>query len=346
MAFLSMYMLSVMKDKRTGIISFLIKGILYPLSWIYSLCIYITDRSYSKGDNIPEKVAVPVISVGNITLGGTGKTPFAMYLADHFLSRGFSPAILIRGYGNDEDRMLRDELDGVKVFSGRDRVKNASSAVVQGSDIIILDDAFQHRKINRDVNILMLDASCPFGNGHIFPRGILREPISALGRADIIVLTKINKIDEYAKEVLVKKLTTMASGKPIVMMRHSAVSLKDVTGSMYAPKEIEFKKVCLLSGIADPEYFSFLVKEQKANISMRYDFPDHYAYKQRDIDIINRKCKQQNVETIITTAKDYIKIKELDVSDIEDRLFIMNIGVDIVSGKENLDARLNSFDHS
>ena len=110
--------------------------------------------------------------------------------------------------------------------------------------------------------------------------------------------------------------------------------------------EIAVKKVCLVSGIADPDYFSFLVKEQGANISARYDFPDHYAYGQRDIDTINRKCKQQNIEAIITTAKDYVKIKELDISDIEDRLFIMNIGVDIVSGKESLNARLNSFNHS
>jgi len=343
---LSMYILSVMRDKRTGIIPFLVKGILYPLSWIYSFCACAVDRSYSKGDKTSEKVNVPVISVGNITLGGTGKTPFAMYLADHFLSRGFSPSILIRGYGNDEDRMLRDELDGVRVLSGRDRVKNACLAVNRGADVIILDDAFQHRKINRDMNILMLDASYPFGNGHIFPRGILREPISAISRADIIVLTKINRIDEYAREVLVKKLKTIADGKLIVTMKHSALSLKDVTGSVYSPNEIAVKKVCLVSGIADPDYFSFLVKEQGANISARYDFPDHYAYGQRDIDTINRKCKQQNIEAIITTAKDYVKIKELDISDIEDRLFIMNIGVDIVSGKESLNARLNSFNHS
>jgi len=332
-----------MKDRKTGMIPLFIKGVLKVLSWIYTGCITIVDLLYRTGRRKEHKVRVPVISVGNITLGGTGKTPFIIFLADNFLARGFKPAVLTRGYGNDENRMLRDELEGVSVFSGQDRVKNALAALENGNNIILLDDGFQHRRIFRDLNILLLDAAYPFGNGFIFPRGILREPISAIKRADMIVLTKTDEIDEYAKEIIIKKIEGIVPGKPVVMTQHNVSYLKDVTGAIYSADSLFLKKVCIFSGIADPDYFGFLVKEKKANIAVRYDYPDHHVYSQRNINIIYKKCIENNIEKIITTSKDFIKIKDLDVSMIEDKLFIMNIAIDIVAGKEKLNAGLNSF---
>ncbi|MBU1083798.1 MAG: tetraacyldisaccharide 4'-kinase [Candidatus Omnitrophota bacterium] len=340
---LKMYLLSVMKDKRQGVIPFILKGALRVISWVYAICVALVDQAYRRGLREEYSAGVPVISVGNITLGGTGKTPFVILLADHFISRGAKPAILARGYGRDEDRMLRDELEGVPVFSGQDRVRAAQSAVRNGNDIIILDDGFQHRRIKRDMNILLLDAASPFGNFALFPRGVLREPRSALKRADMIVLTKTDKTDEYAKEILIKKIKALAPGVPVIITRHNIIHVKDVTGAIYSPKSLSLSKICAVSGLADPDYFNLMISRKGAKIALRFDFSDHYAYRQKDIDRILRRCREAGVEKIITTAKDYVKIKGLDISGIEDKLFIVDINIDVTEGREKLNAGLNSI---
>ncbi|MFH1836924.1 MAG: tetraacyldisaccharide 4'-kinase [Candidatus Omnitrophota bacterium] len=343
MNFFSLYMLSIIKDKRSGFIPFLIKGVLHAVSWIYLVSVKVIDQLYVKGYRTEEKADLPVISVGNITLGGTGKTPFTAFLSDHFVAKGFNPAILIRGYGNDENRMLRDENKGVSVFSGQDRVKNAQAALKNKNDLILLDDGFQHRRIKRDLNILLLDAAYPFGNGHIFPRGILRESISSMKRADIIVLTKVDMIDEYNKEVLVKKIEAIIPEKPIIMTRHRISYLNDVTGAIFQAKSLFLKKTCLVSGIGDPDYFKFLVKEKGSNVTVCFDYPDHYAYDQRDVNLIYKRCREENIEKIVTTAKDHVKLRELDISQIEEKLIVVNIVINIISGEEKLNARLDRF---
>ena len=336
------YIFSLMKDERGGFADITVKGLLRFLSWIYAAAIKLIDWTYRSGIRREYRMDVPVVSVGNITLGGTGKTPFTIFLADYFSAAEKRSAVLIRGYGRDESRMMKDELPEESVFVGQDRVRNARRAARSGWDVLILDDGFQHRRIGRDLNILMLDSVSPFGNGFLFPRGILREPVSSLKRADIFVLTKTDRIDTERRKDIVRELEKAAPGTPVVLTRHRPSFLTDVTGAAYPADSISGKRVCLVSGIMDPGYFAFLTEEKGAIIVSRRDYPDHYRYRQTDIDSIRAECADKGIERIVVTKKDHVKIKELDTSGIEDKLFVLNVVIDIVEGKERFIAGLSS----
>jgi tetraacyldisaccharide 4'-kinase len=337
-----LYMLSIMKDQRGGIFAAVLKSILRLLSWVYTGAIKIVDWAYTAGIRRVHEISIPVVSVGNITLGGTGKTPFTMFLANYYSGSGRKPGVLIRGYGKDERRMLRDELPDARVFAGQDRVRSARMAVKDGMDVLILDDGFQHRRISRDLNILMLDPDSMLGNSFLFPRGMLREPLSSVKRADVLVLSKIDKIGEERKKEIIQKLKAIAPDKVIVQSRHKPVFLNDVTGTVYSTESLKGQKVCLASGIADPEYFASLVKDLGAMIALRYDYADHYNYRQKDINMIYAAVKDKGIEKIITTKKDYVKMQHLNLLDIEEKVFILDIEVDVLEGKEALVDRLNS----
>jgi tetraacyldisaccharide 4'-kinase len=286
-------------------------------------------------------VDAPVVSVGNLTLGGTGKTPFSVYLADHFLAGGRKPAILIRGYGDDEHRMLRDELPDVPVYTGRDRVKSAETAIKRNADVLILDDGFQHRRIKRDLDILLVDSLRPFGNGFLFPRGVLREPASSVARADIIVVTKADKIGPKEKKDLFDGLSIAAPGKPVAFARHKVTFLSDVTGSSYSRDYLKGKRVCVVSGIADPDYFSETVSGLGGIVDESFDFGDHHSYTQKDIDLVARVAKDEKFDIIVITTKDHVKIKDLDISEIENKLIIIHVAVEFAEGEEKIIAGLN-----
>ena len=341
-SFFKLYMLSVMENRRGGICAAIIRGVLRVLSWFYAAAIKIIDYGYTSGIRRTHKMSVPVVSVGNITLGGTGKTPFTMFLANHFSDNGKKPAVLIRGYGDDERRMLCDELPDVPIFVGQDRVSSARTAITNGRDVLLLDDGFQHRRIARDLNILMLDSDSLSGDGSLFPRGTFREPVSSLKRADVVVLSKIDKLNGSEKEEAMQKLKALAPGKVLVTARHKPVFLNDVTGTVYSAESLNGRTVCLVSGIADPGYFALEVKNLGADIVERLDCADHHDYSQKDIDRIYTVISDQDIERIVTTKKDYVKMQRLDLSRIEEKLFILDIEMDIVGGKEALVDRLNS----
>jgi len=336
------YILSLMKDERNGKVDVMVKSFLKMLSWVYAWGVKFVDWQYRTGVRPVHKVSVPVISVGNITVGGTGKTPFTIYLADHFLNAEKNPAVLIRGYGDDEHRMLHDELPDVPVFVGQNRVKSANAAARRGLDVLLLDDGFQHRRISRDLNILLLDSAAPFGNGCLLPRGVLREPVPSLKRADMIVLTKSDRISAEEKHRLIGRLADLAPGIPVAVSRHKPVFFTDVTGAAYSLEDLKRKRMCLVSGIADPGYFALLVEGLGGMISARFDFADHHGYTQKDIDRIRARCSPDKIDAIVVTKKDYVKMRELDLSRIEEKLFILHIVIEIIEGKEKIIAGLNS----
>jgi tetraacyldisaccharide 4'-kinase len=337
------YMLSLMKNKRGGVFAFFIKGILRVLSWVYALAVKIVDYGYASGVRRRHKVSAPVISVGNITLGGTGKTPFTIMLANYFCEAGKKPAVLIRGYGSDEKKMLRDELPDVPIFVGQDRVRSAGRAIADGRDILLLDDGFQHRRIMRDLDILMLDGGSLLDEMFLFPRGTLREPLTSLERADILVISKADKLDKGQKEEVIRKLNIVAPGKPVITACHKPVFLNDVTGAVYPVENLGSQNVCIVSGIADPEYFSFLVRKNGATVALKLDYSDHHDYSQKDIDRIHAAAGGGDIDSIVTTKKDYVKMRLLDLSRIEEKLFILDIEMEIIEGKEALVGRLNSI---
>ena len=340
------YIVSLMKDENSGPLDLVCKGVLRVISWVYGVAIRLVDISYASGIRKTYRADMPVISVGNITLGGTGKTPFVIFLADYLQLNGKRPAILTRGYGKDECKMLKDELADVPVLVGQDRVKSARKALEENAGIIILDDGFQHRRIERDVNIVMIDCMRPFGNKNLFPRGILRESVSSLKRADMFVLTRTDRASHDSVNNTKDELNKLFPGRPVILTRYTPSFLTDVTGAACAISEMKDKKILLVSGIVDHDYFQFLVKDAAGVIASRIDYDDHHAYSQKDIDRIFTECQKKEIDIVMVTKKDYVKLEDLNISQIEEKLFVLNITVDITEGKEELLAGLNSINRS
>jgi tetraacyldisaccharide 4'-kinase len=249
-------------------------------------------------------------------------------------------AVLIRGYGEDEWKMLGDKLGvfGAKVFVGRDRVKSVKTVCLGGARSVILDDGFQHRRLERDLDIVLVDSTDPFGNRHIFPRGILREPLIDLKRAGIIVLTKTDRErDTAAIEGEIKKISP---GAAIVKAFHRPQGLSGLWGGgREALSSIDKKNVCIFSAICDPAYFRYTVERAGATIGREFIFPDHYVYKRKDLERIFRDCETRGIGVIITTEKDAVKLKKFDFKSAPG-IFALSVKFEITEGEEALDAEL------
>jgi tetraacyldisaccharide 4'-kinase len=295
--------------------------LLRVFSWMYLAIINIRLFLYEHGVLNRTKVDATVISVGNITVGGTGKTPFVIFLAELLRDSGLNVATVSRGYKaessdvivvsdgtevfttseecGDEPFLIARKTSGIVVLACKDRVKAAKFAVDNfHAQVIILDDAFQHLKIERDWDIVILDATTPFGNGELLPAGILREPKSHLKRADLLILNKSHNRRNA------KRLTEQLS---------EFVPKENIIRSVYEP-EIQFadKKILAVSAIGNPNYFHQLIKTQNANLMGKLTFPDHHDYTADDKIRIERIANQVNADLILTTEKDWVKLEKFE----------------------------------
>lgn len=304
-----------MSDRAGGIIASIIKLFLLLLSLVYYCAIKTFLLLYKVRILKSYRPQCKVISVGNITLGGTGKTPLVLAIARRLRSSGKRLAILIRGYKgeaklgtSDEVELLKRHLPNIPILVGRNRIKTAKEAVDSyGADIILLDDGFQHWRLSRDMDILTLDINNPLGNGWLIPRGILREPISSLKRADIFVLTKVGyDTDSIAKaQGLKNRLNTVNKDAIVFTSSYVPTMLYDIfEGKPISLSELNGKDLALICGIADPESFEEGVKSQGAKVVLKYYFLDHHKYDEREIEGIINECKRKGVDTIVTTEKD------------------------------------------
>ncbi|MBN1353500.1 MAG: tetraacyldisaccharide 4'-kinase [Candidatus Omnitrophica bacterium] len=332
------YMYDLMRDKSSGLTSRCIKYLLLPLSYIYGLLITCHNFLYGRGLMQGYKASVPVISVGNITLGGTGKTPFVVMLAELLTTKSKKPAVLIRGYGEDEWVMLQDKLKkcDIEVFVGRDRVKSSIEAGNRGASGIILDDGFQHRRLARNLDIVLLDSTNPFGNMALFPRGILREPASSLRRAHVIVLTKADK-GKKSLPALEREIAKIAPGKIIAKAIHKPFALLDPeTGEVKGLSAMSKKTVCLVSAVCDGSYFRYTMENIGAMVGLEFIFPDHHDYRKRELKNILKACQTKGISDIVTTEKDYAKLKNLPFATGKVRILVLGIEMEITDGKEKL----------
>jgi tetraacyldisaccharide 4'-kinase len=285
------------------------------------------------------------ISVGNLTVGGTGKTPLVIEIAREAVRRGLSTCILTRGYKGDssetlivsrgegptaewtitgdEPYLMAKKLKGVWIVKDKNRYRGG---LVGGKkDIYILDDGFQHWPLHRDVDIVVIDATRPFGNGRLLPLGQMREPPSALRRADIIV---INKTSVEMPE-LVQKIRRYNPSAPIYYSHYVIEGLSDTNGKNYPFEHIIGKRVFLFSGIGNPSYFASMLTAKKVNIAGMKAFRDHHHYETGDIRKILKSADDTGSEIILTTEKDMIKIDGLLDDKTRERVLSVKIKTEI-----------------
>jgi tetraacyldisaccharide 4'-kinase len=288
----------------------------------------------------PYRAPKPVISIGNITAGGVGKTPLVIWLARHLQDKGFKSIILTRGYmpqgSNDSDEvdMLNEQIPYIPVLAGANRLTNIKKVNgVLPVDVFICDDAFQHWPLKRDLNIVAIDAVNPFGNGYLLPAGVLREPLSALKRADVIVLTKTSGIGDlqglYAR---IKKINDRAL---VVESCHKTTDTENVFGKEALP--VDFLRNIPVVGfcaIGDPLSFETELKNSGAGIVKLFIYRDHYVYQRKDIERMVGFCRDQAVPILVTTHKDAVKLRIFKDLFEGLRLVYMPIQLEITKGSD------------
>jgi len=317
-------------EKNDSILSFF----LYVLSLLYGAVLKLRAVLYKTMILRSERLPCKVISVGNITAGGTGKTPMTVWLAEMLHSQGIRPVIISRGYkgkaekaggivsngreilmnsedSGDEPFMMAERLKNIPVIVGRNRIKSANLAIrLFNPDVILLDDGFQHLKLRRDINIVLMDSKSPFGNTHVMPRGMLREPLSALLRGDIFIFTRCNISAMIPKN----RLKKIISDKPIFTSYHSPyiykIINKENTNSQADIRGADIRKnrAVAFSGIAKNEDFLKTVKGFGCSIVRNFGYPDHHSYSIEDVNTITDAVKKAHADILITTEKDYARM--------------------------------------
>jgi tetraacyldisaccharide 4'-kinase len=332
------YLLSIMKGQRKGFLAQLIISLLVPLSLVYGLGVFLHRNLYRlKG---AYKAPKPVISIGNITVGGAGKTPLVIWLARKLQERGLQPVILIRGYmprgskDSDEADMLNEQISSIRVLTGADRVSNiVKSKDIQPVDVYIADDAFQHWPLSRDLNIVAIDAGNPFGNGHLLPAGILREGLNALKRAHVFVLTKMENSSNI--QVLSSQIKGINPKALIVESCYKSAGTVDVFSSECMPENfLNDKHVIGFCAIADPRAFESSLQKSAAKISLLFNYTDHHVYKSDDIGRMLDFCRLQEVRVLVTTHKDAVKLRAFKNLFEGFRLVYMPIQLEITKGED------------
>ncbi len=308
---------------------------LYLLSLLYGWAVRARALFYSLTLLKTKTLPCPVISVGNITVGGTGKTPLVMTLAKGLLDRGISVAILSRGYkgtttiepvvsdgksiflspeaSGDEPYLIAQVCKGVPVLIGKDRFATGRVALQRfRTKGLLLDDGYQHLPLHRDLDILLIDSHIGFGDHHLLPRGILREPLSHLRRAHLFLLTKVDDLE--TSQPLEKQIHDIHPQAQVFHSHYQPVRLAGPQGEEETPDSLKGKKILALSGIANPNSFSSLLRTCGAEIMGEVIFPDHHLYLPRDLSSIEEKSK--GVDWIVTTEKDMLKLRRLGIDHL------------------------------
>jgi len=296
----------------------LLRAILWLVHWPYRASVAVRNWLYDHGWLTVQYLPVPVVSVGNLTCGGTGKTPAVILLAKLAQELSYKPAVLMRGYKADgaqpadEQLLLEQALSDVPIVAGPDRVAGGRSAIEKhGADLLILDDGFQHRRLGRDLNVVLIDALCPFGHGYVLPRGLLREPPKQLQRADLIIVTRSDATCEGELAMLMDRLRRYNPICSIMQARHEPMHLVAADGAELALDRIKDQRAVAFCGIGRPEAFRSTLQTLGVHLADFVAFADHHRYSQHDVDRIVEKARRLGAALLLTTAKDWVKLRHL-----------------------------------
>jgi tetraacyldisaccharide 4'-kinase len=310
-------------------------------SGAYGVGIAARNAGFDRGWKQRHHASVPVVSVGNLTLGGTGKTPMVEWLARWYRRRGLRVVILSRGYGNtvgmnDEGLVLEENLPDVPHLQDPDRVALASIATHElESQLIVLDDGFQHRRLARDVDLVLLDALEPFGLGHLFPRGLLREPVRSLRRASVVVLSRADLVAAADRAAIRAEAERLAGPLRWVETRHAPLDLIDSEGNASSLNELAGQSVAAFCGIGNPEGFRrTLLPICRELLDLRV-FPDHHGYSAADVGSLECWAHDLGANFVLTTQKDLVKLRAGLLGPAP--LRALRIGLEVTAGGDIMD---------
>jgi tetraacyldisaccharide 4'-kinase len=281
----------------------LLHALLAPAEMLFRMAVWLRNRAYDAGVIATTRIEIPVVSVGNLTIGGAGKTPVARWVVDELLRRGYRPAVLHGGYAEDEPQLHRSWHPDVPVFAEKDRIAAARRAVACGATVVVLDDGFQHRRISKDLEILLIAAETWTAHPKLLPRGPWREGPGALRRADVIAVTRKTGTPEASLDV-VRQIATIAPGASLASVFLRPCGWHNAAGQVGHPDG----PVLGVVGIASPALFTENARALGADVTEVVVFPDHHEYSAADIQRIRVLAGDRS---IITTAKDQVKLSAL-----------------------------------
>lgn len=319
------------------------KFLLWMAAFIFWCVVMIRHGLYALGILKAHKFEPKVISIGNLTVGGVGKTPLVQYVAERLNKQSKKVVVLMRGYmtqanvKSDEAEVLRNNLDQIKVLTGKNRVQIAQEYLRNHhADVIILDDGFQHLRIHRDLDILVIDSTNPWGNGYLLPRGILRERLPAIRRAQVVILSKTDLAEENIEGIR-NKIKRINPDCLMVESIHRPVHLIDIeTEAQLELSFLQGKIICALSAIGSPDSFEDLLRKQGAVIEESYRFPDHHPFSDKDILNVLHFCKAHQIDTVVTTQKDAVKLEAI-LQELKPNIKFMYLSIQLTITRNEKD---------
>ncbi|MEX0677172.1 MAG: tetraacyldisaccharide 4'-kinase [Pirellulales bacterium] len=323
----------------------LVRAALAALAVPYTAAVRMRNRRYDAGRAPVTRLEVPVVSVGNITLGGTGKTPTVEWLARWFAGRGVRVGVVSRGYRskegrpNDEALELAQKLPDLAHVADTDRVRGARQAVGRfGCQLLLVDDGFQHRRLARDFDLVLIDALEPFGFGHVFPRGTLREPLSGWARADALMLTRADMVDAPGRAEIREHVTRYAPAALWLEATHAPQALLSASGAEQPLETLAGQRIAAFCGIGNPAGFRHSLAHCRYQVAASVEFADHMHYTPEDIREIARWADALDVAAVLCTHKDLVKVGEHWTCNIP--LWALAIRLEILAGQAPFEAAL------
>lgn len=353
--------LELIGGDRQGFLADVARGTLFAASLAYSAIIRIRNVVYDFIPGAVVRVSAPVISIGNITVGGTGKTPITAEVARMIVARGHRVAILTRGYKgtrrpaargigdesaetfSDEAMLLQRNCPQASVVINARRAQGAQDAIEAGAEVLVLDDGFQHRRLGRNLDIVLIDATAPFGFGCMLPRGLLREPRASLRRADLLVLTRSDQISDTERKLLRSRIERIANKPPIVEAEHKIVEFNDLRGETIPLDRAGAMRAVIFAGIANFDGFRHSVEQLGIEIAAAYEYPDHHDYTKEELSGLRDVAETLEANTILTTEKDAVKL-EHRWQDGDCRLLVLKLAIEFdEAGQRQLATKLDAL---
>lgn len=336
---------NLVSGRERGVVPSVARSVLRVAEIPYTAAVKIRNGRYDRGATVIHRVGVPVISVGNLTLGGTGKTPMVKWLARYFRERGVRVAIVSRGYGasagrqNDEALELQQSLPDVPHVQNPDRVAAARRAIDEyRAELIVLDDGFQHRRLGRDLDIVVLDALEPFGFDHVFPRGTLREPVAGLRRAQVVCLSRADVVTANERDATRRRVAELTPHASWCELSHAPSALVNASGETRPLADLGGQRVAAFCGIGNPAGFRHTLGATGCNVIAWHEFPDHHKYSSANLALLSEVISKSGATMAVYTQKDLVKISQSSLGGVP--LWAITIEMQFLTGEDAFECAL------
>lgn len=349
-------LIEIISKQRHDPLAILLRMGLGLLTPFYRLAIWWRNRRFDRDSqrdpaNLIKQVSAPVISIGNLTTGGTGKTPLVIWTARFLKHNNLRVAVISRGYGadtshpsdnrNDEAKEMELRLPNVPHLQDPNRYRVATIAVEElDSQIILLDDGFQHRQLHRELDIVLIDAINPFGYGRLLPQGLLREPLSSLQRADMIVLTRCNLVSDDKRNAILERIDRYATNALLVQTGTSPTGWLQFDGQQFPLEHLQSRAVFGFCGIGNPDGFRQTLQGLQLEPKQFRVFADHYHYTPADLAEIADSALQSGASALVCTHKDLVKIGCNEIGGLP--VYALLIEIEFLRGQREFETKLIS----